>query len=93
MIKKFENFTNTQKISIVTFEMGEYVKALYIDGELFKYGDYYHDKIETLFEGFILGIKHAGIPFELEKINCSNEETNQDVCENGNTPPKKLSEI
>ena len=42
---------------------GDGVDALYINGMLHKYGDYYHDKIGEWIEGFLGGIKYAGINY------------------------------
>jgi len=74
-------------------EGGDGVYALYIDGVLFKYGDYYHDKIETWIESFIEGVKWAGHRIESNKIECKNHDINSDVSEMGGIPPKKLEDI
>ena len=91
-LKLFEN-TKLSKFTIVTFEHGEYVKSLYIDGKLHIYGDYYHNKIDELINGFIDGAKWAGTNIEVDKITCKNRKISEDVCENGGIPPKYIQEL
>jgi hypothetical protein len=38
--------SNKKHYTVVTFNYGEEVKAIYADGILVTYGDYYHDKID-----------------------------------------------
>ena len=78
--------------TIVTFELGEYVKALYIDGVLEFYGDYYHNKISEKISAFIEGVERAGVSVNVRKISCIDEEINEEVCEGG-IPPKNLEDI
>lgn len=53
-LNKF-NESKSSIFTIVTFDIGEYVKALYIDGVLEFYGDYYHNKISEKISAFIEG--------------------------------------
>jgi hypothetical protein len=70
---------------------GDGVDALYINGMLHKYGDYYHDKIGEWIEGFLGGIKYAGINYTFKTIQCKPELV-EEVSENGGVPPKSLSD-
>ena len=76
------------QIDIVSFcDGGEEVTALYVDGNLYVYGDYYHDKIDSWIEGFLGGLRHAGTSVREKGWNVSSSGFVIDVCENGNTPP------
>ena len=70
------NGSSSHVFTIVTFEIGEYVKALYIDGVMEFYGDYYHNKISEKISAFIEGAEWAGANIEVHKIDCSNREIN-----------------
>lgn len=72
---------------------GDGVYALYIDGELYKYGDYYHDKIEIWIDSFYDGIKYTGTKVRLEKVVCNNSELIERISELADTPPKNLKDI
>lgn len=85
--------SNNNIFTIVTFSSGEIVKALYINGTLEFCGDYYHDKIQDKIEGFIEGAKWAGTRIETAKIECTNREMNEKVCDGEISPPKNLQEI
>lgn len=87
------NGSSSHVFTIVTFEIGEYVKALYIDGVMEFYGDYYHNKISEKISAFIEGAEWAGANIEVHKIDCSNREINVEVCEMGGIPPKNLEDI
>jgi hypothetical protein len=91
-LKTFES-KSSHEFTIVTFELGEYVKALYIDGVLEFYGDYYHNKITEKISAFIEGVKWAGVSVDVKKINCTDEEINEEVCDMGGIPPKNLEDI
>jgi hypothetical protein len=57
------------KLTIVDFSGGaEGITALYIDGKLHTYGDYYHNKITEWINGFIAGLIRAGVTTEENKI-------------------------
>lgn len=87
------NGSSSHVFTIVTFEIGEYVKALYIDGVMEFYGDYYHNKISEKISAFIEGAEWAGANIEVHKIDCNNREINVEVCEMGGIPPKNLEDI
>jgi hypothetical protein len=91
-LNKF-NESKSSIFTIVTFEIGEYVKALYIDGVLEFYGDYYHNKISEKISAFIEGAEWAGANIDINKIDCNNQEINTEVCEMGGIPPKNLEDI
>lgn len=90
-LKLFESGTHI--VTVVRFTAGESVHGVYIDGNLHKYGDYYHDKIENWIEGFIDGLEWAGMSIEKREIECKDEKINDDVCELADCPPKYLSAI
>ncbi len=71
----------------------ETVQALYIDGELHDYGDWYHDKIDVKISSFIDGVRFAGLDVDSEKINCTKKELIEEMTELGGSPPIKLSDI
>jgi len=88
------NESKNYKFTIVTFEMGEYVKALYIDGVLEFYGDYYHNKISEKISAFIEGVEWSGLKnIDVENLNCVNNDINEEVCEMGGMPPKYLKDL
>ena len=91
-LKTFESLGN-HTFTIVNFPQGEGVHAIYIDGVLEKYGDYYHDKIQNWIQGFLDGTRWAGIEFEERKITCKDPELNEKICELGGIPPKHVSSI
>ena len=91
-LKTFESVGN-HTFTIVHFPEGEGVHAIYIDGVLEKYGDYYHDKIQNWIEGFLSGSRWAGIEFEERKITCKDPELNEEICELGGIPPKHISGV
>jgi hypothetical protein len=91
-LKKF-NESNYVQFTIVTFEMGDWVKALYIDGDLYKSGDEYHHNITVYLDAFIEGVEYAGGEIEVNNIKCTNEVLVRNICENGDSVPNKLSDI
>lgn len=97
-IKKFEgNLTHqamivNAKMTKVDFTGGDDgIYALYIDGELEKYGDYYHHKIENWIEGFIDGVKWSGVNVIYNEIDCD-EGWIRRTSEYGQNPPKLLED-
>jgi len=44
------------------------VQRLIIDGDCVAEGDYYHDKIKYVIQGFIDGLKFAGKKFKVEEV-------------------------
>lgn len=91
-LKTYES-VGTHKFTIVHFPEGEGVHAIYVNGKLEKYGDYYHDKIQDWIKGFLDGARWAGINFEETKVTCNDPELNDGICDNGDSPPKYLSDI
>jgi hypothetical protein len=91
-LKAFES-KSSHEFTIVTFELGEYVKALYIDGVLEFYGDHYHDQITKKISAFIEGVEWAGVNVDVKKINCTDNDINEEVCDMGGIPPKNLEDI
>jgi len=85
------------KTTVVDFSGGgDGITALYLDGKLHKYGDYYHDKIDENIDGFLDGVQYV-----LGEDNMSRENIQldwkhplvKDTWENGNPPPSKLKDI
>lgn len=74
---------------------GDGVLALYVGGNLYKYGDEYHDKIEDYIRGFVDGLKFIlGIAMTYEKITLHQYHPLIDkVCSEGYSPPEKLIDI
>lgn len=91
-LKAFES-KSSHKFTIVTFELGEYVKALYIDGQLEFYGDTYHNQITSKIDAFIEGVQWSGVSVDVEKVKCQDDDINEEVCDMGGVPPKNLEDI
>jgi hypothetical protein len=74
---------------------GEGITALYIDGVLYKYGDYYHDKISDWIRGFIEGVKY-GCNEEVEEELIGLDPENpwlEETWELAGLPPKKFEDL
>lgn len=81
-------------IKIVDFEYSESVTALYISDKLYKYGDYYHDKIKDFIKGFLMGITYAGIDFELSNITIKEDNPwSAELVDLGGSPPEDFNDI
>lgn len=81
-------------ITIITFwPDGDWVKAIFIDGELFRYGDEYHDKISTYIDGFIDGFKASKIPVNVRRGECIDYELEDSIVLDGGSPPKTMYKI
>jgi len=72
---------------------GDGVYAIYINYELYQYGDYYHDKFEDWARGFIDGLKWSGRNIEYEEVYCENDSIIEEVSEMGNRPPENLEDV
>lgn len=87
------NESKSINFTIVDFTGGgDGVHALYIDDVLYKYGDYYHDKMEIWIEAFIEGVEWSKINITVSKVKCKNEEIIEEISSLGGIPPKKLTE-
>lgn len=42
------------------------ITAIFVNGEFYRSGDYYHDKIDDWYEGFKSGLSYVGMPFKEE---------------------------
>lgn len=92
-LKKFES-KGTHIITKVDFTGGgDGVYALYIDGYLHKYGDYYHDKIEDWITGFVEGLEWTGVNIQFKEVRCIDKKMIYNISEIASEPPKKLSEV
>lgn len=92
-LRPFKENAPTHEFAEVDFTGGgDGVYALYIDGKLYKYGDYYHDKIEVWIEAFIEGIEWTGANFTHTKIKCENKDLIENISHLGDIPPKNLNE-
>lgn len=93
-IKKFDHLNELINMTKVDFTGGDDgAIALYINGELYFYGDEYHDKISVKIKSFIEGVKWSGVDIEYYDYYCEDEDINYKVSEMADTPPKKLSSI
>ena len=101
-IKQFnEGLTQTLDVCVVDFKGGgDGIEAIYINGELHHYGDYYHDKISDWIKGFIEGLKYTvtsmgvtGISLNISEKECSDKDMIESTSEGGSEPPKLLSDV
>ena len=98
-LKLFEDRSNKIKVTTVYFVGDDAVHACYVDDDLEFYGDYYHDKIRDKIKGFVLGLKWVKENYvyplivEEDNIKCTDAEMIESVCEYGEMPPKKLSDV
>lgn len=66
------------KITIVKINPeGDGVTAMYINGEQFTSGDYYHNKIDTWIQGFLEGLDYATAEYTLEKLYVTDETSSE----------------
>jgi len=74
---------------------GDGITALYIDGKLYAYGDYYHDKIDDFIRGFVDGLSYAKIEFDYKLIQLEHDNKwVEDVSRKGITsPPENYLEL
>lgn len=93
-IKTFESDQSSHSFVEVDFTGGgDGVHALYIDGDLFKYGDYYHNKINDFIKAFTEGAIWAGKNISFKRIKCVDDDMIRDVSEMADSPPQKLSDV
>lgn len=81
------------KLTIIKFEYGELVTALYIDGILHSYGDEYHTKITDWIEGFKAALEMVNHDFIYETIDV---DSTHPICErigDGDCPYNDLGEL
>lgn len=72
---------------------GDGVTALYIDGGMHIYGDYYHDKIDNWVEGFLAGLRRADADVSVRTWEVSGRtKLSREVCEDAAPPPGLLEE-
>ena len=92
------------KIDICIFDFGEPVRALYVDGVLYSYGDEYHNNMRNWIDGFVAGCSQCSIQgvqvetheFEIEFDTDNNDDVKglaYNIAVNGAAVPKNLSEI
>jgi hypothetical protein len=87
-------FDKTFELTTVDFTNGgDGVHALYINGQMFKYGDDYHDKIEIWIKAFIEGIKWSGVDVIEDTIECKDEEMCNSISGDGDFPPKNIVDV
>ena len=70
------------KLLILTNSTFEEEKALYDEErkQLIAHGDYYHDKIDNLIEGIIMGIEYLGHKPKIEEREISPEDALFKIC-------------
>ncbi len=85
------------KATIVDFSGGgDGITALYLDGVLHTYGDYYHNKIDDTIGGFLDGVKYVLGDDNVIEVSISLHDEHpliKDTWDNGNPPPDNLSDI
>ena len=69
------------------------VYGLYINGDLHKYGDNYHDDMDTWIKGFCDGLKWAGINLDYKILYCNDPHWVYQLVEMGGTPPNQLETL
>ena len=67
--------------------------ALYIDGELYKHGDDYHDDIHAYINAFLDGIEYTGVEVDRNTLYITDREVSESVINADEFPPNKLSEL
>ena len=75
---------------------GDGITALYLDGLLHTYGDYYHDKISEQISGFLDGVKYVLGDDNVIESSINLHEKHpliEDTWDVGNPPPNNLSDI
>jgi len=93
-LKKYNENKSSYRLTIVDFTGGgDGVTALYVNGELEKYGDYYHDKIDEWIEGFEAGVKMTGAFVEVEKEECKDADMIEAISELADTPPQSIHDV
>lgn len=89
-----ESETSAYRITIVDFSGGgDGITALYVNGNLESYGDYYHNKIDEWIDGFVEGVKFTGAYVEVESETCEDDDTIERISSNGETPPKSIHDV
>jgi len=89
-----ESSSTTYRLTVVDFTNGgDGVTALYVNGQLEKYGDYYHDKIDEWIKGFEAGIKMTGAYVEVEKEVCKDESLCFDISDMAEMPPQSIHDV
>ncbi len=68
---------------------GDGITALYDGDKCVMDGDYYHDKIDSMIEGFFAALEHIGFDYERDDIYVSGEEFSEDIC----YAPQSLTEL
>ena len=98
-MNKIKSWSQINEGSVISFTIvdftggGDGVYALYIDGRLHKYGDYYHDKIENYIAAFIDGVSWTGAKINKRTLKITDERQIERISEMGDSPPKNLDEI
>ena|ERR1035437_1616445 len=90
-----ENKSRSLELTWVDFTAGmDGAYALYINDDLYKYGDSYHNKIQDWYRGFKNGLNYSNITFTIKNIivQTGNEWIIR-VSEYGESPPKHLSNL
>ena len=80
-LKKYENTNKIYELTIIHFEYGEVVRALYVDGKMEEYGDY-ETHMEEWIEGYAFGIRRTGAEVKTKTIWCFDEGLNREIVEN-----------
>ncbi len=93
-ISYFENKSNIKLTIVDLTGNGDGIHALYINGKLHHYGDYYHDKIEIWIKGFIDGLKYINPNIVEEKLKIdNNNEWVYKTSKLADSPPDNLDDL
>lgn len=67
------------------------VLAIYIDGFLYAWGEYYYDRMGAWFDGLLAGFRYWVDDFELENLIISDDNPAMvEIINNGYGPPDEL---
>lgn len=94
-VKSFENVdVKGWQISMVRVDFtggGDGVQALYINDELYFYGDEYHDSIMVKINSFVEGAKWSGKNIKFSKLVVKDDDLIVRVSDDAEVPPKNLN--
>ncbi len=95
-VKSFENVDigkgwPIEMVSVDFTGGGDGVYALYINDELYFYGDEYHDNITVKINSFVEGCKWSGKNVNFSKFSVKDEDLIRRVSDDAEVPPKNIN--